>query len=172
MTEQKDCCGSTSCGQTCKLIAIAGVALLVYIFLSDWVIHGLILKPTYMATASLWRPEVEMQQGFFFVMLAGQALIALAMTLIFSKGYEGRGLLEGVRFGLYFSMVGAANNLIFYAVQPLPCALVGAWIGLGTVQSVGGGTLLALIFGRCYGTCCREEGDKKRGCCSHESSKQ
>ena len=62
---------------------------IVFIFLFEWVFHGVLLKETYAQTSSLWRPEAEMQ-GLFAWMLVGQATIALMFVILFARGFGGR----------------------------------------------------------------------------------
>src|SRR5690606_29362442 len=119
-----------------KRLIITMFAVFVYIFISDFVIHGLILKETYMQTADLWRTEEEMK-SFMIWMFLGQFIIAKFFTLIFVKGYENKGVAEGVRFGILMSGVSVGAMMIQYAVIPMTTDLIIAWIVLGILQTIG-----------------------------------
>ena len=68
-------------------------------------------------------------------------------TFIFSKGYEGKGLLEGVRYGLYVGlMVALPMAYGSYAMMPIPYSLALQWFIYGTLEYMIAGVVLALIF--------------------------
>ena len=126
-----------------KRFILASLAVFVFIFIYEWLFHGLLLKDMYTATASLWRPQ---GQCIFPAMLAGQILFPLIFTFIFTKGYENKGLAEGARYGLLIGLLFVPNHLIFYAVQPLPLNLVAAWIIGGLAEMILAGMILAAVY--------------------------
>lgn len=125
------------------LKAIIGVFL--FIFISDWVIHGVLLKNQYAETAALWRTEESIIPWALF---GGQALIAIFFVAIFRKGYEGKGMIEGVRYGFLMAAFTTGSTMIQYAVAPYPLSLIGGWIGLGFLQSIGAGMVAAAVYGK------------------------
>lgn len=139
-----------SAPECCKRInnksqVITAVVVFVALFLTDYLIHGVLLNGQYMATASLWRPEAEMQ-AYFPWMLLGQFLSAFIFTRLFAHGYQGKGIKEGVCFGILVSLFLAGHNLIMYSVTPWPLSMVGAWIGLCLVQSALLGAITAKVY--------------------------
>lgn len=44
-----------------RKLTLAIVAAFVITFLYDWLVHGKLLMASYKATASMWRPEAQMQ---------------------------------------------------------------------------------------------------------------
>ena len=73
------------------------VAMEIMMFL----IHGVILSSAYQATQSLWRPDMMSLMWIYHIL----AIIgAFFLTFVFSKGYEGKGIAEGVRYGLYIGI--------------------------------------------------------------------
>lgn len=128
-----------------KRLILTVLAVFVYIFVSDFIIHGVLLGETYKETAHLWRPEEEMKNFMPWMMLA-QLMIAKFFSMIFVKGYENRGIAEGVRFGFLMSGFGLAPILIQYAVSPIPGSLIGAWIALGLIQTIGAGIVASLTY--------------------------
>lgn len=128
-----------------KKLAVTVVAVFVYVFLSDWLIHGGILGKIYGETAHLWRPESEMERYMGFMIL-GQLLISLFFSIIFAKGYENKGIQEGVRFGALIGLLLVSPNFIMYAVTPYPATLLWAWVFLGILQTMGAGVVAALAY--------------------------
>ena len=101
-----------------KRLILSVIAMFVFIFASDFVIHSLLLGQTYKELAHLWRPEAELV-SFMPWMMLGQLLIAKFYVLLFIRGYEGKGITEGLRFGLVFiGPYSVAPFLIQYAVIP------------------------------------------------------
>lgn len=128
-----------------KKFSITVVAVLVVTMVTNFVIHQVLLKDMYAATASLWRPEAEMQ-GLMHYMLLGQLVTAIAFAWIFIHGYKGTGIMEGVRYGLLMGLFQAGGNMIMYVVAPYTCALVTAWTVAGFVQSVLVGVVASFTY--------------------------
>jgi drug/metabolite transporter (DMT)-like permease len=106
---------------------LGSVAVFVFVAAYEWVLHGVVLHDTYVKTASLWRSESDMQNNFHWLMI-GQLFLAVMFCFIFTKGYEDKGLAEGLRYGVFIGLlVFVGRNLIVYAVQPVPAKLVITW---------------------------------------------
>ena len=128
-----------------KRYLLTSLIVFAFIFIFEWIFHGMFLKDMYMATASLWRPQ---GQCVWNAMLTAQILFAFVFTFIFTKGYENKGIAEGARYGLLIGLLFVPNHLIFYAVQPLPFNLILAWIIGGLVETILAGIILAAIYRR------------------------
>lgn len=127
-----------------KRFILASVAAFIFIFVFEWVLHGMLLMPTYEATADTWRMD---HSGYFMsFMMGSQLLQALALAFFFTRHYEGKGLGEGVRFGLYAGIFLAAVELGAYCYLPVPLGLVLAWMGGALVKCIGVGAALALVY--------------------------
>ena len=129
-----------------KKFWIGFVVVLVVLAILDTITNTLLLAGVYQETASLWRPEAEIKLG---VVIISWVFIAFFFTLIFSKGYQGKGVLEGVRYGLYVTglMVIPAAYLT-YAIMPVPYGMTLQWWVYGGITYVILGTVLALIYGK------------------------
>jgi hypothetical protein len=116
------------------------------VYLCEFVLHGGIMADSYLAHAELLRPEAE-QVAYMPFMALGFLILAFGFCFIFIQGYEGRGLAEGLRFGLYAAIAfGVSTQLINYAVFPRPKTWVVAWIiGESLILMLAGG-LIALIY--------------------------
>ena len=129
-----------------KRLLPAIVVVFVGIFATDFLIHGVWLKSDYAATASLWRPEAEMQKFMGWLML-GQLLAAITATTLWARGFAEKGSRAcAAMFGLFMGLFMQANTLITYAVQPIPSGIAGKWFVAGAVQGVLLGLLMSVAY--------------------------
>ncbi len=131
-----------------KRWAIASLAVLVVLFVLEFVIHGVLLQSIYQQTASVWRPMEEMNR-LMWVMWLGYAIAAAFFTLIYAQGYEKpkAGAAQGARYGLYLGiLVGAPMGLGTYAVLPIPGALALYWFIGAVVEYVTAGAVVGWIY--------------------------
>ncbi|MER3522903.1 MAG: hypothetical protein C4326_02250 [Ignavibacteria bacterium] len=70
------------------------VAAFVVLAILEFAVNVGIMAGDYEATKNLWRPSEEMKTWIFYLIYA---FVAFFFTLIFSKGYEGKGIMEGIR---------------------------------------------------------------------------
>ncbi len=109
-------------------------------------IHGVILKSAYEATQSVWRPDMTSLMWIYHVL----AIIgAFFFTFVFSKGYEGKGISEGVRYGLYIG-IWMSSGMAYgsYAMISIPYSLALQWFLYGVIEYIIYGILLAVVYGK------------------------
>jgi hypothetical protein len=129
-----------------KKLWLGFVAVFVLSFLLDILVNNFLMMKEYMETAQLWRPQAEMKTG---VILIVELCFAFFFTFIFSKGYEGKGAMEGLRYGLYVGlMMNVTGAYMTYATMPVPYMLALKWFLFGTVQYMIYGAVLGLIYGK------------------------
>ena len=122
------------------------VVVFVVMSLLEWFFNEVILSSSYQATANLWRPMGEMKIWLFHVVYL---FVAYFFTLIFSKGYEGKGIMEGIRYGFYVGMMMAVPMAYgSYAAMPIPYSLALSWFICGLIEYIVVGIVLAIIFGK------------------------
>lgn len=111
-----------------------------------YLIHGVILASTYEATKDLWRPDMESLMWIYHVL----AIIgAFFFTFIFSKGYEGKGTAEGVRYGLYIGIwMGAGMAYGTYSMINIPYSLALQWFFFSIIECIIYGIALTMVFGK------------------------
>ncbi len=129
-----------------KKVLIGFVAVFIAMSACDFLVHGVILDASYKATASLWRPDMDSMMWIYSVIgLIG----SFFFSFIFSKGYEGKGIAEGARYGLYIGIwMSAGMAYGTYGMIAIPYSLALQWFLFGVVEYVLYGIILALIFGR------------------------
>lgn len=114
--------------------------------MSDFLIHGVWLRADYQASASLWRPEPEMQARLGWLM-GGEMLAAVTFVLLYAKGFaELRCLRCACIYGVTMGLFSEASTLINYAVLPLPPVLALKWFAAGIAQGLLAGVIVFLAY--------------------------
>ena len=132
-----------------KRYLLASAAVFLFIFIYEWILHGVLLKGYYLQQPNLWRGPNDC---VFPAMISAQIIFPLIFTYIFIQGYESKGLSEGLRYGLLIGLLFVPHSLIWYAVQPLSVNLVIAWIIGGIIEMMLAGAIVAAIYKKC-GSC-------------------
>lgn len=127
-----------------KKVWIGFIVVFILMLIFGYVVNTLILGSTYESLKSLWRPDMMSKMWVFYLVMLFQAFF---FSFIFSKGYEGKGIAEGVRYGLYIGIwmsVGMAYAT--YAMIAIPYSLALQWFVYGVIEYVIYGIALALVF--------------------------
>ena len=129
-----------------KKVWVGWGAAFVTLAVLDAIVNMGLLTEDYKATAQLWRPEGEMKVWLFYVVYAIQTFF---LSLVFSKGYEGKGVAEGARYGLYMGLL-LATPMAYgsYAAMPITYSLALKWFLFGTVEYIVVGIVLAMVYGK------------------------
>lgn len=124
---------------------ISVLATFVFVFLYDFLVHGFLLKDFYAQTAQLWRSEEEYKMP---VMLMSEFGFSAVLAYIFTLNYEGKGIGEGVRFGLCIGMLLGAIEIGKYSYMPVPIILMLSWVLAALLTGLGSGVVLSLVYRR------------------------
>lgn len=124
------------------------VATTIIVFIAlqilDFVVHNLLLGSAYERTSALWRPEMT---DFMWVMWVTGFIFSAIFVYIFTKGYEDKGIWEGLRYGLLIgilvSFVGSYNQFVVY---PIPYYMALYWFIAGTFEIMILGIVAALVY--------------------------
>lgn len=126
-----------------KRIVLGGLAVFVAWSVLNFVIHGVILKGAYAATASLWRPMAEMKWGVMYVAIL---IVAFAFAAIYGWLIAGKGSGTGLRFGLLWGIgAGVSFGYGSFAVMPIPYSMAFTWFAGTVIEGVLAGWLVGLI---------------------------
>jgi hypothetical protein len=131
-----------------KRLLWAALAAFILLQLTDFLIHGIMLEGHYqnLSTQGIFRSEAEMW-GYMWVKILMNALFSLLFTYIFIKGYEGKGILEGIRYGIIIGFFWKyINAYSAFVILPISYGLVWYWIISGFVQLILAGILVSLIY--------------------------
>ena len=125
---------------------VAAIVVWVALFILEYILHGVVLTGFYRDIEHTLRPANSMPEFFVWVLL-GQLILAFGFCYIFVKGYENRGIAEGVRYGLLIGLTfGVSTTLINFAVHPLPAGMAVALIVGYTVEMGLLGIIAAAIY--------------------------
>ena len=104
---------------------ISAAVLAVLSLVLGGAVHAWLLGPEYAKLTTLFRPPQD-HQGYFAYMILAHVALAIGFTWIYRQGRERKPFLgQGIRFGLAVAILAVVPMyLIYYAVQPLPGALV------------------------------------------------
>lgn len=130
-----------------KRFLLAAIAAFVFIYVFDGAFHGVYMMESYKATASVWRAPESMRE-FAPWILGGQALVAAIFALIFAYGCEGKGLGEGLRFGLYITLFVIGGMVMWYAVLPIPVDLLFKWSLGALIKFSLAGAIVSLVYAK------------------------
>jgi hypothetical protein len=122
---------------------VAGVASLMLGF----VIHGMLLQRDYARLPALFRSEADASNQFPFMLLA-HLMIGFGMTWMYRRSppVNENFLGAGLRFGVAVAvLMTVPMYLIYYAVQPMPGAVVMKQIGFDVLSALLLGVLIALL---------------------------
>jgi hypothetical protein len=127
-----------------KRLLAAALAVFVTVQVLEFVLNTLLMKSANEQLKSLWRPDMSSKLWVMYVM---SALVALLFTYIFVKGREGKGLAEGVRFGLIMWLfITVPMNVAWWVMLPIPHFVLVRWILFGMLEMLVAGILVAAIY--------------------------
>lgn len=127
-----------------KRFVWAAIAVFLGFQVTDPIIHMVILGKTYQSMPAMWRPGME---SMMWIMHAGGLVMAFLFVYIFFKGYENKGIGEGVRFGLVLGLFANIPYAFYsYVIYPLPFSLCAQWFVYGMIQFVICGVIAAAVY--------------------------
>ena len=129
-----------------KKVLIGFVIVFVILEVLDIIVHGVILGPVYATMQNVWRPDMMDKMWILHIV---KIVVAFLFAFIFSKGYEGKGIWEGVRYGFYVGLmlsIGYAYGS--YASFNIPYYIALQWFLYALAEYIISGIALALVFGR------------------------
>ena len=120
------------------------VAVFVAWSILDFILHGVLLRATYEATASLWRPMDQMNMPLmYFVTLVFSACFVLIYGLLVGQ----KSLASGVRLGVLFGLAtGVSMGFGSYTFMPIPLALAWSWFLGSWIEAIAAGAIVGAII--------------------------
>jgi hypothetical protein len=122
----------------------AVVAVFIVWSILDFILHGLLLRSTYEATANLWRPMNQMNMLLmYFVTL----VFTTCFVLIYGFLVEQKSLASGIRFGVLFGLAtGISMGFGSYVYMPIPLMLAFSWFFGTWVEAITAGAIVGAII--------------------------
>lgn len=129
-----------------KTFWIGWIAVFVAMQVYGYLVHEVWLSETYQSLASVFRPAAEME-SMMWIMMVGGVFSLLLFCYIFTLGYEGKGVMEGVRYGaligVFVSIISAVDS---YVIYPLTGELAVIWFFTGILAFIISGAVFAAIY--------------------------
>jgi len=121
----------------------AVVAVFIAWSILDFLLHGWLLRPTYEATASLWRPMDQMNMPLmYFVTL----VFTVCFVLIYGLLVGQKSLASGIRFGALFGLAtGISMGFGSYSYMPIPLTLAWSWFFGSWIEAIAAGAIVGAI---------------------------
>jgi len=127
-----------------KRFFMASLAVYVVVQAIDLIVDEFFMKGAYESLKGLWRPNMMSR---VWLMYAVGVLVALLFTFIFVKGREGKGVAEGIRFGLIIWLfVNVPMNVGMWVLLPIPYIIILKWMIYGLLEMLVAGILVAVIY--------------------------
>jgi hypothetical protein len=126
-----------------KKVWLGFIVVFITFEILEYIVYGLILGSAF-TSLTVWRPDMSSKLWIMHVVLVFSSFF---FTFIFSKGYENKGIMEGVRYGFYIGVwmsLGMAYGT--YAMVDIPYSLTLEWFISGVIEFIIGGIVLALVF--------------------------
>ena len=124
---------------------LAFIVAFVFIFFFGYLWHGILMKPMYMATSVLWRPETEFQ-SHFPILILGHAIIAFAFTGLYVSKIGINSPATGLGYGIVLGILACGINTIRFAVEPLTTNMLWMWFAGDLICFAIMGALIGAIY--------------------------
>jgi hypothetical protein len=124
------------------ILAIVGVFIAWSIL--DFILHGLLLRSTYEATANLWRPMDQMNMPLmYFVTLVFTVCFVLIYRLLVGE----KSLVSGIKFGALFGLAtGISMGFGSFSFMPIPLTLAWGWFFGSWIEAIVAGAIVGAIM--------------------------
>lgn len=128
-----------------KRFIIAVVVCYIAMQIMDFIIHAVMLGETYQLLAgTVMRTGEDMKMWPMYVC---SFIFILMFVLIYTHGVKGKGIIEGVRYGIYIGLLYCIYNAFGqWAVYPISAWLAWMWVISGLIEMI----ILGLIVGAIY----------------------
>lgn len=125
-----------------KGIVLAIVAIFIAWSALDFIIHGMLLKETYEATAHLWR---TIQDTNMMLMHAVTLAVVICFVLLYQRCVSEKSVAMGLKLGVLFGLAAGIMSASAYVYMPISLMLAIDWF-IGTlVKFVIAGWLVGLF---------------------------
>lgn len=129
-----------------RRLVMAAVVAAVVDFIFGFVAYGNVLSSQFSAFPGVFRPP-QTQISYLPILFLGILVGMFAITYIYAKGYEGGGIVEGVRFGI---LVGIFNGgyvvVVGYAVMNIGRRLTASMALAGLIEWIVVGLAISATY--------------------------
>lgn len=124
---------------------IASLAAAVFMFFYGFVVYTFLLADY---VASITIPGTMVAEGEENIMLIalGTVIQAFGLGLLYTKGHEGKGPMEGVRFGLFVGLFVIGIAVLLAGLTPYSVQTKLTFGAIDTVMYIGAGVVFAMLY--------------------------
>jgi hypothetical protein len=127
-----------------KKVLLGFAVVFVVLVVLDLLIHNVLLAGAYESMQNVWRSDMAQKMWILYIV---KLFVAFFFSFIFSKGYENKGIAEGVRYGFYMGLLlGVPYAYGTYASFAIPYYVALQWFIYALVEYIIAGIALALVF--------------------------
>lgn len=129
-----------------KKFLIAFIVVFVLLELTNYLVNNVFMMSVYEAHKTVFRQMDDMMSKMWVIYVT-DIIWAFFFVFFFVKGYENKGIGEGIRFGIYMGLFYVfVSSYQMYVVYPIPYSLTLQWFIYGIIQMVILGVVTALIY--------------------------
>ncbi len=129
-----------------KTFWIGWVVIYVLMQVIGYLVHEVMMGDTYEALAAIFRPEEQMKDMMWIMMVSG-AILLFVFCYIFTQGREGTGVMEGVRYGTLMGLfLALPTSVDAYVIYPITSEVAVVWFISGVVSLMIAGAVFAAIY--------------------------
>lgn len=127
-----------------KRFWLASAVVYVVYQVLDFVVSKVFMKSANDSLQSLWRPDLMSK---IWVMYVVGVLVAVLFTYIFVKGREGKGIAEGVRYGIMIWLfTSVPMGVTLWVFLPIPHMIILQGLIYALIEMLVIGILVAVIY--------------------------
>lgn len=128
-----------------KRLLISTIIIFIFIYVFNFIWHGILLNELYIETSALWRTEDEMSKLFAWGILY-QFLMALIITLLFVIRHHHSNFFKDLKFGVLIGILMGLLQMSAYLYLPIGFDLAFLWFTGYFLMGIGIGLILALVY--------------------------
>lgn len=126
-----------------KRFAFGATGAFVFVFLYEFLVHGILMMGLYEQTAHVWRPQAESNMG---VMFLSQFLFGAAVAFFYPIVGPDTECKKAIPFGVGLGLVMAMPSIATYCYLPIPFAISLLWALIAFVKAVGSVYIVSRIY--------------------------
>ena len=121
----------------------ASLLAFVFVFIYEFVVHGVLMMSLYEQTSEVWRPQEESNM---VVMFLSQLLFCIAVAFFYPIVGLDTDCKKGVPFGIGLGLVMAAPQISTFCYLPIPLKISLFWAFIEFVKTL----VTVLIVSKVY----------------------
>lgn len=126
-----------------KRFIFASIGAFIFVFIYEFVVHGLLMMEQYEQTAAVWRSKEESNMT---VMLLSQLLFAVAVAFFYPIVGPDTESKKAIPFGMGLGLVMAMPQIATYNYLPIPLSLSLLWAAIAFVKALGSSYIISRVY--------------------------